>query len=239
MAKNAKTAVKDKAVVQAVPAESTKQLEVSLRALKTLQEQTERQAASWRADINRIVNQLNVAEASCRSLGQQIAEVTKRLFARAAVTPELVAARSTYLELVRRAKSDEITVRQQTEMQAANTIALASLQENCTHPFVFSYDGYGGSYSVDRDDAHCGHRVCTLCNLREESQSTRTDMYEILVEDTTRLVRRDLRKEGKLPMSFQEEWFPVEFLKQLFEASAGDINIRWPAAIDKASVLKF
>jgi hypothetical protein len=123
-------------------------------------------------------------------------------------------------------------------LQAGNTTALASLQALCTHPFVFSYDGYGGSHSMDNDDAHPGHRVCTLCNLRETSQGTKEDIYTKFAKDGMHLIRRDLRGKESLPKSFEQEWFTIEFLRQLFESSAGGINVEWPKTIDQKSVLK-
>ena len=224
-------------MAKAAKAPTTEELEAILKANKTLLAQTEEQMNGWRADILRLNGQLATAGKTRGNLEQRIVEITNTLFVRAALQPELLAARSTYLKQVRCERSDKISVRKQRELHAGNTMAFASLQADCTHPFVFSYDGYGGSHSMDNDDAYCGHRVCTLCNLHETSQRTSIDVYSTLVEDGTRLVRRDLR-DNKRDRFSNEEWFPTEFLQQLFEASAGDMNIRWPKEIPPDAVYK-
>ncbi len=82
-------------------------------------------------------------------------------------------------------------------------------------------------------------RVCAVCNLHETSKSAREEVYEHLVEGDMRLVRRDLRKGELLPKWHEQEWFEVAVLQQLFEASAGGINICWPEFVyaESASTL--
>lgn len=218
-------------------AETTQELEARLRALRTLQRTIQENAAEWRADIKRPNEQLSDAERNGRNLEHQIVETTNRLFARTAlVESDLLDARRRYFAQVRSAKDDRLSVRKQRELQAGNTLALAALQELCTHQFVFSYDGHK-SYS-SFEDSMPGHRVCTLCTLEETSAGAPEDIYTTLVEDETRLVRRDLRDKKDLPYWANPEWFPTGYLQQLFEASAGGININWPEAIDKKSVPK-
>ncbi|MDP1689821.1 MAG: hypothetical protein Q8L52_01280 [bacterium] len=215
-------------------AKTVRELEARLEVLQTLQRTAQQNASQWRAEIKRLSEQVSGAERDCRNATNQITETMNRLFVRSALTPELLNARRNCLAQIRRSGDDKISVRKQKELQASNTIALASLQKLCTHPFVFSYDGYGGSRLMDYDDAYYGHRVCALCNLHETSAATRNDIYAVLVEDNTRLVRRDLRKRKDLPIKrFEQEWFLTGFLQQLFEASAGGINIEWPKFVDE------
>jgi len=218
--------------------ETTKELGKRLQLLKEAQKRLDADVVERQASINQKKIELADAQTASRNAEREIVETTNRMFAREVLTLELLDARRRYLAQVRCERSEKITVRKQRELHSGNTTLLASLQAACSHPFVFSYDGYGGSRSMDYDDACCGRRVCTLCNLAETSEETSGDVYKVLVDNSTRLVRRDLRNEKDRPMSFQQEWFSTNFLQQLFEASAGDINIHWPKNSGQ-SALKF
>lgn len=217
--------------------ETNEELEEALEALQAQKAELDASITGRREELAKLNDAQTADKSKARDLEWKIAKTKNRLFVRTALTQELLTARGTYLAQVRRAGSDKLTVRKQRQLQAGNAMALSSLQALCTHPLVFSYDGYGGSHAMDHDDAYPGHRVCALCNLRETSKGTREDIYVMIEDDGTRLVRRDLRKR-ETPQSLKQEWFPAGFLRQLFEASAGGINVEWPKTIDKKSVLK-
>lgn len=208
-----------------------KELERILASAKVEQHRLGESISDRRGEIRTLTDEQAYDEKALRHAEHRIAETTNRLFVRTALMPELLAARGALLAKMRRSQSDKITVAKQRSLVVKIQADLAALQALCAHHFVFSHDGYGGSHSMDNDDAYCGDRICTLCNLRETSQSTHEDKYSVLVEDGTRLVRRDLRDKKDKPLSFEQEWFPAEFLQQIFEASAGDINIRWPGKV--------
>ncbi len=193
------------------------------------------------AERNRQIVRLNaeqaIAKSEAHNFNVAIAETHNRLFVRTALEPKVVAARNKLIEKMVRSVLDTITVAKQRALMAEITTDQAALQELCTHPFVFSYDGYGGSHSMDGDDAYRGHRVCTVCNKHEMSEGTREDLYTVLTGDRC-LVRRDLRDKEKLARGFEKEWFTLEFLKKLFEASVGGINIVWPKTSSTEPVLK-
>ena len=211
--------------------ETTKELEAKLGALGTLQKQNEEKMAKWRTEIDRIQRLLGDAETSDRHFGHQIAEITNRLFVRQVLTRKFLAVRNELLLKMRCLQSDQITVVALKKLEKEVRLDLMALQGLCTHPLVFSYDGQK-SYS-SFEDSQSGHRVCTVCNFRETSAGAPEDIYEVLDENNTRLVRRDLRKKEERPRSsLEQQWFSSDFLQQLFEASAGDINIRWPKAPD-------
>ena len=217
--------------------ETTEELEEALEILQGRKAELDASISGRRDELAKLNDAQTADKSKTRDLERQIAEVKNRLFVRTALTRELLTARGTYLAQVRRAGSDKLTVRKQRQLQAGNAMALSSLQALCTHPLVFSYDGYGGSHSMDNDDAYHGHRVCTICNMRETSKGTKEDIYVMIEDDGTRLVRRDLRGKENLPQMFVQEWFSVGFLQQLFEASAGINHLDWPNTVDKKSVL--
>ncbi len=210
---------------------TTKGLEKKLWALNEMKKRTEQQMAGWRNEVAELNKLLAAAERSDRAFEREIDEMTNRIFVRGAVTPAFAAARKAFIEKSEHSRSDRITVAKQKALRGEVEKDKLALQGLCTHPFVFSYDGYGGSRSMDNDDQYPGHRVCALCNLHETSEGTSEDIYKILDEDGTHLVLRDLREKKNLPKSFEEEWFTLEFLRELFEKSAGDRNVAWPPVI--------
>lgn len=209
-----------------------RELERILASAKVQQHLLGESISDRRGKIRTLADEQAGDEKDLRRVKHRIMETTNRLFARSVLRPELLAARAAYLAKLQLSQSEQITVAEQRRLEQEIRQDLGALQQLCTHPFAFSYDGYGGSRSWDYDDAYHGHRVCTLCNRRETSISTSEDKYSVLVEDGTRLIRRDLRNEKD---RLGAEWFPIEFLQQLFEASAGDINIRWPKEKQKQS----
>lgn len=218
--------------------ETIKQLERKRAALRAEQKRLDARIAKQRSAAAKYASAHAVTERQKRRAGQRLAEMTNRIFVRSVPTPEFIVARDILMEKLRLSQSDHITVAKQRELEAEIKSFKASLQKLCRHPLVFSYDGYGGSRSMDYDDACSGHRVCTLCNVGETSQGTREDVYTVLVEDNTRLVCRDLRRKEDLPKAVEEEWFTVPFLRNLFEASAGSLNVEWPKVVESKFVLK-
>src|SRR3989344_2849392 len=152
------------------------------------------------------------------ALEREIAEMKNRIFARTPLDPKFLKVRSTF-------------------MLPWAEERLSVLQGMCGHRFIFSYDGYGGSRANDFDDQYQGHRVCVLCNRHESSESTCEGIYTVFADDGTRLIRRDLRDKKDLPKPLENEWFSIGFIHQLFEASAGGINVKWPKVFDSCSVL--
>lgn len=186
--------------------------------------------------IKRLTAEHAEEERVARALSYERDEVKERIFVRTVLTPADMNARDILIEKLRRSQSDQITVAALKSLKDDVASHRAKFQELCRHPFVFSYDGYK-SYS-SWEESRSGHRVCAWCNLREVSKGAPEDIYGILVGDGTRMIRRDLRRDEDLPKSFEEEWFTPEFLKQLFEGSAGSNNVKWPTSLDQASVLK-
>lgn len=215
---------------------TNKELEKALAALQEQRAALEVAMAKRHEEIVRLNAEQSVARAGINNLDRQIAQTHNRLFVRMVLEPKLVAARKRFMTKRLLARSDDITVAKQRKLFAEISADQLVLQELCMHPFVFSYDGYGGSSSMDGDDAYRGHRVCTVCNRHEMSESTREDLYTVL-EGARCLVRRDLRKKEALSRH-EEEWFSLDFLKKLFEASAGGINIIWPETLGTEPVLK-
>jgi|GEM_PF-4272415 len=209
--------------------ETTAVLEKRLGALKQLREMGQGQMAGRREEIAELNKLLAAAERADRTFEYQIAETANRIFVRGAVTPAFAAARKAFIEKSEHSRSDRITVAKQKALREEVEKDKLALQGLCTHPFVFSYDGQR-SYS-SYEDSQSGHRVCTVCNFSEISAGAPEDIYKILAEDGTHLVLRDLREKKNLPKPFEEEWFTLEFLQELFEKSAGDRNVTWPAVI--------
>lgn len=206
-------------------------IEVRQRTLLRLEKENQKLKESMeerRESINELNKAQEIDQAAHRTLVFRIAEITNRIFACTPLPEKLLDARSALLKKIERSHSDKIAVGRQKTLRTEIDADLSALQGICTHPFVFSYDGYRGSQSYDWDDQRHGHRICTLCNLRETSKGTDKDIYAILNEDTTRLVRRDLRNEKEHPKYPEQEWFPVSLLQQLFEDSARGINVQWP-----------
>lgn len=186
--------------------------------------------------IKRLTAEHSEEESIARALSYERDEVKERIFVLTALTPADVNARDILIAKLRRSQSDRIIVAALKSLRAEIVSYRAKFRELCRHPFVFSYDGHK-SYS-SWEDSTSGNRVCTWCNLREISKGAPEDIYGILAGDGTRMIRRDLRRDEDIPKSFEEEWFTPEFLQQLFDASAGSNNVRWPAFVGPASVLK-
>ena len=174
-----------------------------------------------------------------RRIEFQIAEMKNRIFARTPLDPKFLKVRSTFISKLILAQSERITVARKNVLLSEVEERLSVLQGMCGHRFIFSYDGYGGSRANDFDDQYQGHRVCVLCNRHESSESTCEGIYTVFADDGTRLIRRDLRDKKDLPKPLENEWFSIGFIHQLFEASAGGINVKWPKVFDSCSVLKF
>lgn len=224
--------------VQPTLIETTEELRSALSLLKKREQALKTSMAERRTKINKLNLEQAADEMVHREVGRNIATTTNRLFVRAPLAVELVAARYAHIAKLRLSQSDKITVAKAKILREEIESDLHALQKLCTHRFVFSYDGYGGSRSCDWDDQCHGHRVCAHCYLRETSRGTKENLYTILAEDGTRLALRDLRSQEELPRgSFAQEWFSIEFLEKLFESSAHSININWPVSIDKKSVL--
>src|SRR3989344_3807487 len=171
------------------------------------------------------------------ALEREIAEMKNRIFARTPLDPKFLKVRSTFISKLILAQSERITVARKNVLLSEVEERLSVLQGMCGHRFIFSYDGYGGSRANDFDDQYQGHRVCVLCNRHESSESTCEGIYTVFADDGTRLIRRDLRDKKDLPKPLENEWFSIGFIHQLFEASAGGINVKWPKVFDSCSVL--
>lgn len=196
----------------------------------TEEEKALRERISWLTKrMNAILDEQAKSEGKLREILQHLTQLKNTQFTRAALPCSLLAARKLVLAKLKEAQREDITRARAKVLEGEIADACRTLTKSCAHPFVFSYDGSAGSRSYDYDDAHYGHRVCTLCNCSETSQSTREDQYDILVDDGTRLVRRDLRRENISPT--QVEWFSVEFLQRLFEGSSSSSNVVWSESI--------
>lgn len=225
-------------MAEPVRPQTTEELASKLRALNEQMATVTAEIVKRMKRIGKLREKQNADEVTQNDLEYRIAQTTNCLFARTVpLSNKLLTARHALITKLQLLSSDQITVAKQLELRSEVKADLSALQALCPHPFVFSYDGYEGSQHNDFDDQRYGNHLCTLCNFGESSQSTKEDVYRVLVRDNTRLIRRDLRKP---PLKwFEQEWFSVEFLRQLFEHSAGGINIKWPTAVDKNSLFKF
>lgn len=210
---------------------TNKKLEDTLAALQQQHTKLEASMEKRHAQIVRLGAEQEVERSAIRSCERQIAETHNRLFVRTVLEPKVVAARKKLVAKIQLSGSEIITVARARALSAEVQADQAALQEICQHPFVFSYDG-NKSYS-SWEESQSGHLVCTVCNLKETSAGAPEDIYTVFDGDKC-LVRRDLR-DKKEHLKYVQEWFPLDFLKKLFEASAGGINIVWPKAADKAS----
>jgi hypothetical protein len=191
-----------------------------------------------------VINKLNAKQSADQGRQSELVHkagvLQNRIFARSVlrgrVFDKVHSARKAYFAQLAQSQSDDITVANKRHLIACLELALPAMQSICPHPFVFSYDGYRGSSSYDGDDARYGHRTCTVCNSRETSKDTASDKYDLLAQDGTRLVRRDLRQGKDRVNAYRPEWFTLEFLQDLFERSAGGINISWPDMSDSKRV---
>lgn len=225
-------------MAQKIKVETTRELRTALAALVKEQKILDASIEQRSEEIKELVAAQETDEEAHRSLEYKIARTTTRLFTHNPIKPEVVVARMALIANLQLSQSEEITVATQRALKMEIQKGLSALQALCEHPLVFSYDGYGGSQSYDYDDQYPGHRICTFCNLREDSASTANDVYTTLDENGTRLALRDLREKKDLPGPLETEWFSIKFIQRLFEASAGDHNIRWPEVVESKDVLK-
>lgn len=174
--------------------------------------------------INHLITKQTEDESAARGVVSKKCEIQDKIFVRTTLSPEFVTARDILTAKLLLAKSGRNPAAEQRTLLAEIESFQSQFQRLCRHQFVFAYDGLV-SYSMCTPDI-AGHRVCTLCNLRETSKGAPDDVYDVLVNDGTRMIRRDLRE--RPPGLHVEEWFTVEFLQQLFDASAGERNVRWP-----------
>lgn len=214
-------------------------LKEKLAALNERRAALEGSISSRSIKLARLAETQESERVALRNLHYDIDEITNRIFARTPLPPQFLKARNVLVRKMLLAQSGCITIERQKALRREIAVGMSALQETCRHRFVFSYDGYGGSRDCDFDDGYFGHRVCVLCNAGELSANKRINVYTLLAEDGTRLVRRDLRDNKDRPISDEREWFAIGFIHRLFEASAGFSIVKWPKPFDKESILKF
>lgn len=146
----------------------------------------------------------------------------------------LLTLRKRFLDTLRAATSKDITIRARDELRQNASRLLRTLQGECDHRFVFSYDGYEEPPLGYSDGSSCcGARICQVCGRVEREKGPREERFEILQESDTRLVKRDLRDFSEMPWKnrpflVQCEFIDIPVIKEVFWHSAGNMNIEWP-----------
>ncbi len=140
--------------------------------------------------------------------------------------------RNKIIARIERSARKDITVAKKEQLEAELKALKEEIVKICPHPLVLSYDGYGGSSCDEYSDRRYGFRRCIACGEHERSKFTRQDIYEILTEANSRLVKRDLRdlacnaEERKKPKNLEDEiWGDINVWLELFRKAAGSINL--------------
>ncbi len=145
----------------------------------------------------------------------------------AGVNPLVEELREKIMAAEKDAARRDITVAKASSLEAETACLKEQLKKLCCHTFVVSYDGYRGSYAYDYENLRYGHRVCAVCEFRENSVSAKEDIYEILNDDSSRIVRRTvfleetpvLRGKGQVVV-----WQPTENIINAFSPPAARIS---------------
>lgn len=218
------------AVERAPYRETTEEIEKALVLLRSQGTALSTKIVEQRRKISALNQELVASVNTQRDVMRRITIMENRIFARTPLPPELIEMRNALLCDIQHSKDEMITSAARKMLLEKIEIGRRALQDLCAHPFVFSYDGYAGSSRQSFSDAEHGHRVCALCNRRETSRGNSADIYKLLKEDRSRLVRRDRRKETMLAHGY--EWFQTDFIRQLFDDSAECCTITWPEKIE-------
>ena len=208
------------------------------RKLAEQSDEMETRAVALRQGIARETEQIAGAQARKKKLEADLQNVERTLrrlrelqTAGSGLPKDVLDLRAEIIAKARKSKRRDITVENKEALEGEVKIFTARLRELCKHPFVFSYDGSEGSYGYDHDDGYPGHRVCVVCGFCEHSKE-RKDAYIILEKSEKCLAKRDLRwKTRDELITASPDWksFEVSAIVELFENSAGSINLEWPA----------
>lgn len=155
-----------------------------------------RRRAGFVAELKRIAKsqekltiRRHIAEGGIVRADNDLERLRRREIVAAGISAELDQLRTTFIEFVELAKSRDITVRQEEELQTqVLPTAKKALQAACPHPFVLGESGYAGSLADDFDDRRAGHRWCLVCHLTEQSGSYEEDMYRVLIDSPSRFI---------------------------------------------------
>ena len=126
------------------------------------------------------------------------------------------------------ANSEDITIRQKRELLKEIQALLATLQSMCKHQLVVETEApYSGSYSMDHDDWHYGHRICAICGFGENSTSDSKEDYKIMCTDAERIIawapildKTDLVRTTERNRHQVNLWLPIEYIIDCFTDQA-------------------
>jgi hypothetical protein len=209
------------------------------RKLAAQSDETEARAITLRQGIAQETERISEAqkkkgklEEDLRATERTLRKLRELQTAGSGLPKDVADLRARVTSKTKESKRRDITVAKRDALRKEVETLTARLQGLCKHPFVFSYDGYGGSQSYDYDDSYHGHRVCVVCGFTESSQSVNEDSYAVLAESRHCLAKRDLRwKRRDELITASPDWksFEISTIVELFENSAGSINLEWPA----------
>ncbi len=194
---------------------------LQVRLLKDKLDKVQKVLRRLHANKERLENELREEE-------HAVHVFQERILAREGVPVDILTLRQEIIFKVKLASGKDITIREKERLEAEICVSQLKLKETCRHRFVLSYDGYGGSYTRDYDDACHGERVCVVCEFVETEEECGSEKYKVLQRAEDRLIKRDLRVLKFLGR--RQIWRPMEEYFEMFYQSAGCINACWPKA---------
>ncbi len=150
----------------------------------------------------------------------------EELIAKKGVPAEVAALRAEIIAKMKMATKKTITVAKVEKLKTEILAMKQTLQEQCNHQFVLSYDGSKGSSSYDYDDCIRGERICVVCGFVDKEKNCGENNYATLAPAEYRMIKRDLRR---LENYVRDQiWQPLEEYLDMFYESAGSRNAEWP-----------
>ena len=203
---------------------ATRDVQKTMRALKTRSTSLQATINEKNEAISRLARHRMNAEKDLDVMHRAHQILTELLFIREGVSRELAKLQKSIESLRKEGDRRDITVARRDEIVAKVKALSDTLKGKCDHRFVFSYDAYRGSYSMDYEDSKYEVRRCMVCGFRDESKQLESSVFDVLNNSDKWLIKRDLRGES---YRYRTDFESYDRIRAMLLNSLGSRNADW------------